>query len=255
MSKLAQLQADFQASIMDKHNDTFKKRIIDDAIVGADKRLSIYVDSYRLRIIEALSAAYPKLHMLLGDDLFDATARQYIDQYPSSYRNMRWVGNQMSQHLSNVLPQHPIASELATFEWALGLAFDAENAPILQLQDLAIIPPETWGDLRFEFHPAMQLLELQWNVVSVWQAINAEEIPPTPTQNNEPCLIWRSDLNSHYRSLDVQEFQAIQQVVSGGSFGDLCESLHETLEGAATQQAAEYLAGWLEAGVISKINT
>lgn len=255
MSKLAQLQADFQASIMDKHNDTFKKRIIDDAIVGADKRLSIYVDSYRLRIIEALSTAYPKLHMLLGDDLFDATARQYIDQYPSSYRNMRWVGDQMSQHLSNVLPQHPIASELATFEWALGLAFDAENAPILQLQDLAIIPPETWADLSFAFHPAMQLLDLQLNVVSVWQALDAEETPPTPIQNNEPCLIWRNDLNSHYRSLDAQEFQAIQQVASGSSFGDLCEALFETLEGAATQQAAQYLAGWLEAGIISKIKS
>jgi hypothetical protein len=253
MSKLAQLQADFQACIINENSEAFKQCIIDDAKVGVEKRLSIYADAYRLRIIEALATAYPKLHMLLGDDLFDATARQYIDQYPSSYRNMRWVGNQMSQHLTNVLPQHPIAAELASFEWVLGLAFDAEDALVLQLEDLATIPPETWADLSFEFHPSMQLLDLQWNVIPVWQALDAEVMPPGPVQTNEPCLIWRNDLNSHYRSLDVQEYQAIQQVKADTSFGNLCESLYTTLEAAATQQAAQYLAGWLEAGIISKI--
>ena len=37
-------------------------------------------------------------------------------------------------------PQHPIAAEMAAFEWALSLAFDAEDASILSLQDLAEIP-------------------------------------------------------------------------------------------------------------------
>ena len=255
MSQLAKLQAEFQASIMDENNETFKKRIIDDDVVGADKRLSIYADAYRLRIIEALATAYPKLHLLLGDELFDTTARQYIDQYPSEYRNMRWVGDRMSEHLLNVLPQHPIAAELASFEWALGLAFDAENASIVTIQDIAAIPPEAWGALSFDLHPAVQLLDLHWNVIPVWQALDAEEAPPAAMQNDEACLVWRSDLNSHYRSLDVQEFNALQQIKAGASFGDLCESLFEALGESATQQAAQYLASWLEAGIISQIKT
>lgn len=255
MSKLTQLQADFQTCIMNEDNAMFKTRVIDDAKVGAKKRLSIYANAYRLRIIEALSTAYPKLHMLLGDDLFDATARQYIDAHPSEYRNMRWVGDSMHQHLLDVLPQHPIASELARFEWALGLAFDAEDAPAISVQDLAEIPPETWGELSFALHPSVKLLDLQWNVIPVWQALDAEEAPPAPAQNNEACLVWRSDLNSHYRSLNVQEYQAIQQVKAGGTFGVLCESLFETLGESATQQVAQYLAGWLEAGIISQIKT
>lgn len=255
MNKLAQLQADFQTSILHADNAVFKTRVIDDAKVGAEKRLSIYADAYRLRIIEALSTAYPKLHLLLGDDFFDTTARQYIDQYPSEYRNMRWVGDKMSEHLLNTLPQHPIASALAQFEWALGLAFDAEDSPVVTVQDLAAVPPETWGALSFALHPSVQLLDLQWNVISVWQALDGEEAPPAPEQNNEACLVWRSDLNSHYRSLDAQEFQAMQQVKTGGTFGALCESLFETLGESAAQQAAQYLAAWLEAGIISQIKT
>lgn len=255
MSKLAQLQADFQSCIITENSEAFKKRIINDDKVGADKRISIYADSYRLRIIEALATSYPKLHAMLGDDLFDTTVRAYIDQYPSSYRNMRWVGDQMAQHLTNTIPQHPIAAELAAFEWSLGLAFDAEDAPTLTIQDLAAIPPETWGELHFELHPAVQLLSLEWNVIPIWQALDAETAPPAPIQSNAPCLIWRSDLNSHYRSLDQQEFQAIQLITAGENFGALCEHLFATLADDATQQAAQYLAGWLEAGMISKIES
>lgn len=255
MSQLATLQAAFQACILGQDSQAFKTRIIDDTKVGADKRLSIYADAYRLRIIEALSAAYPKLHKLLGDDLFDTTARRYIDQYPSKYRNMRWVGDRMSEHLLKVLPQHPIAAELARFEWALGLAFDAKDASIVTVQDLAAIPPDKWGGLSFFLHPAVQLLELEWNVIPVWQALDAEATPPSPLQNKAPCLVWRTDLNSHYRSLDVQEFKALQQIQAGVSFGDLCETLFETLGESSTQQAAQYLASWLETGIISQIKS
>ena len=250
---LTRLQADFQAYLFDcDKGAAFKSQIIDDKKVGVTKRLGIYYDAYRLRIIEALSNGYPHLKNLLGDDLFDKTARTYIDLYPSTYRNMRWVGDKMPTHLQQTLPQHPIATEMATFEWALGLAFDSEDMPILTLQDLAEIPPENWADLRFKFHPAVQLLALKWNVLLVWQALNEEESPPAAAQINEPCVVWRKDLNSHYRSLNLAEYAALQQLIAGASFGDLCEKLQENAsEEEATIQAAQYLAGWLNEGMIS----
>ena len=253
MNHLCKIQADFQAYLIDSTKGAaFKAQIIDDAKVGATKRLSIYYDAYRFRIIEALATAYPKLNVMLGDDLFDKTARAYIDLYPSTYRNMRWYGGEMSAYLRTSLPQHPIAAELAAFEWSLGLAFDAEDAPILTLLDLAEIPPENWADLRFKFHPAVQLLALKWNVLLVWQALNAEETPPAASQINEPCVVWRKDLNSHYRSLNLAEYAALQQLIAGASFGDLCEKLQEKAsEEQATIQAAQYLAGWLNDGLIT----
>ena len=253
MSHLSQLQTDFQAYLLDDAQGiNFLNAIVNDQKVGATKRLSIYANAYRLRIIEALATAYLKLHSLLGDDYFDSTARSYIKQYPSTYRNMRWVGGEMAAHLQATLPQHAIASEMAQFEWALGLTFDAEDAPVLSLQDLAAIPPENWADLRFKFHPAVQLLALKWNVLLVWQALNAEETPPAAAQINEPCVVWRKDLNSHYRSLDLAEYAALQQLISGATFGELCEKLQEnTSEEHATMQAAQYLVGWLNEGMIS----
>ncbi len=254
MTHLSQLQSDFQAYLLDANKGAaFAKKIVNDKKVGVKKRLGIYADAYRLRIIEALSNSYPILKALLGDDLFEQAARSYIDQYPSTYRNMRWVGDKMAENLQVNFSQYPIAAELATFEWALGLAFDAEDAPILTLQDLAAIPPENWADLTFKFHPSMQLLTFKWNVLRVWHALNAEETPPKISEINEPCVVWRKDLNSHYRSLDLAEYAAIQFVIAGASFGELCEKMQENVsEEEATMLAAQYLSGWLTESLMTK---
>ena len=140
MSQLAKLQADFQAYLLDDtQGASFIKSFVDDKKVGAKKRLGIYHDAYRLRIIEALATAYPQLNALLGDVLFDNTAREYITAYPSTYRNLRWYGSEMREHLLTTLSQHPIAAEMADFEWTLSLAFDAEDVLELSLQDLSLI--------------------------------------------------------------------------------------------------------------------
>ena len=257
MSQLAQLQAGFQAYLLDDARNTKFKAIVDDKKVGATKRLKIYHDAYRLRIIDALGNAYPMLKAYLGDELFENTTRSYLTKIPSTYPNLRWYGAQMAEHLQYTLPKYPIAAELAQFEWMLSLAFDAEDAPVLSLQDLAAIAPENWGDLRFKFHPALQLLSPTYNVLQVWQALNSDKTPPKATQINEACVVWRKDLSSHYRSLEIAEYAAIEQVMAGASFGDLCEkllknaSLENTSEAEATMQAAQYLASWLDGGLIS----
>ena len=253
MSQLAQLQAAFQAFIVgEPTGDAIFPAIINDEKVGAKVRLGVYYNAYRLRLKEVLANIYPTLHTLLGDALFENAASSYIENYPSHYPNIRWFGDKFSAHLSLTLPQHPIAAEMAAFEWALGLAFDAENAPVLTLSDLATVPLESWGDLRFTFHPSLQILHLQWNVSGVWHALNDDEAPPQITEVNSECLIWRQHLDAQFRSLEPGENQALQLIMSGTSFGELCEYLQQSLaEEEASIRAANFLSGWLNEELIS----
>ena len=256
MSQLAQLQADFQAYLIDDiRGRAFTKAIVNDTKVGVKKRLSIYADAYRLRIIEALANTYPKLKALLGEALFNKTARSYIVAHTSTFRNMRWYGHEMRAHLLYTLPEYPIAAEMAAFEWALGLAFDAEDTPILALQDLANIPPENWADLRFKFQSAIQVLPLRWNTIAVWKALDAEEQPPVLEQLSiyTAWLIWRKNYNSQFRSMEELEVLALDLAMTNASFGETCEKLLEVMNDDATMLAAQYLAGWLEAGMISEL--
>lgn len=255
MSDLTKLQADFQAYLLgDGQLGPFHAHIVDDPKVGAVRRLGIYHDAYRLRLIEVLASGYPKLHMLLGDERFDQEARAYIDAHPSSFRNVRWYGDAMRAHLAKTLPQHPIAAELAGFEWALSLAFDAPDTPVLQVQDLAAIAPEDWGGLCFKLQPALQMLRLDWNTVAVWKALDAEQAPPAPERNpaSEAWLIWRRDLNAHFRSLDTMEEAALRQALDGMCFADICAGLSDELpQQESAMQAANYLAAWLQEGMLS----
>ena len=265
ISQLAKLQADFQAYLLDEqavaefNNHAITKSIISDAKVGVKRRLGIYYDGYRLRIIEALASSYPKLKQLLGDDLFDTVARSYITEYPSTYRNMRWYGGKMQTHLQNTLPQHPIAAEMANLEWALSLAFDAEDTPTISLNDLAAIPPEDWAALKFSFQPALQTVRFCWNIIAIWKALDIEETPPAPLQESTytSWLIWRKALNSHFRSMTEMEAIAINLAMSNdatkGTFGDICELLaiesekeaESTDAQDAMTMAAQFLANWI----------
>lgn len=272
ISQLAKLQADFQAYLLDEqavaefNNHAITKSIISDAKVGVKRRLGIYYDGYRLRIIEALASSYPKLKQLLGDDLFDTVARNYITEYPSTYRNMRWYGGNMQTHLQNTLPQHPVAAEMANLEWALSLAFDAEDTPTISLNDLAAIPPEDWAALKFSFQPALQIVRFRWNIIAIWKALDIEETPPAPMQDSTDTtwLIWRKALNSHFRSITETEAIAINLAMSNdptkGTFGDICELLAMESEKEAEStdaqdamtMAAQFLANWITDDMICK---
>ncbi len=257
MNNLAKLQADFQAYLLDDAQGTgFVKAIIDDKKVGAKQRLSIYHNAYRLRIVEALATAYPQLKALLGDVLFNKTAREYITAHPSTYRNLRWYGSQMHEHLLATLSQYPIAAEMADFEWALSLAFDEEDVPELSLQDLAEIPLENWAMLRFKFQPTIKIVRTHWNTIPIWQALEIEETPPKPAQEAtyQSWLIWRKNFNSQFRQIVEMEFITLNMAMMGATFGEICASLEVEMDDEqAMTTAAQYIAGWLEAGLISKV--
>lgn len=272
-SALTKLQASFQAYLLDEdaqssfESHAITAQIVSDAKVGIQKRLGIYYDAYRLRIIEALATSYPKLNLLLGDVLFNQIARSYITQFPSTYQNMRWYGAKMQTHLQNTLPEHPIAAEMAAFEWALSLAFDAEDTPTITLEDLAAVPPETWGSLKFYFQPSLQILHFKWNIIAIWKALNEEETPPDAAQTSEEmsCLVWRKTLNAHYVSIASIELSALHLALSPennrGSFGEICDFLmthnpsdmamsDEEIAQQAMATAAQYLASWIQEGMI-----
>lgn len=258
ISQLAKLQADFQAYLLnDAKGSGFNKAMVDDKKVGVEKRLSIYHDAYRLRIIEALSTVYPQLKALLGNVLFNKIAREYITAYPSTHTNLRWYGSQMQEHLLVKLAQHPVAAEMAEFEWALSLAFDAEDVRELGLLDLSAVPPENWVNLSFKFQPAINLVRTHWNAIKMWQALEADETPPKPTQLDacQSWLIWRKDFNSQFRTMAESEVIALNMAMMGATFGEICASLEVDMgEEQAMTAAAQYLADWLGNGLICKVN-
>jgi hypothetical protein len=226
--------------------------------VPAPLRLGIYADAYRLRLLEALDTDFPGLHSLAGDDEFDRLGRAYIDARPSGHFSLRWYGHRLAEFLRATAPwcDHPVLAEMAAFEWAMSLAFDAANDGVISMEDMARIPPDAWGGMQLLPHASVQRLDLQWNVPVFWKAVQADDELEAPQAGEHPVgwVIWRRALNTYYRSLTVDEAWALDGLLAGNDFATLCEGLCEWVDpGNAPVHAAGLLRRWVQDGMVRDI--
>lgn len=234
-------------------------KMIETEAVSLETRLFIYQQAYYLRLLDALSANYPVLSILLGEEAFANLAHDYIACYPSTFKSIRWFGHELSRFIQNhFYHDHQLAlQELAKFEWLQTCAFDAADDPIVTVNDLSNVPPHEWVHLIFKMHASVHRLDLHWNVVSIWQAVKASEPIPEFKQNDFPIpwIIWREHHQNRFCSLPKEEAQYLDVIMAGDTFADLltlaCE--HIPVESAATH-VVSLLKGWLDVGLISKIS-
>lgn len=257
MDTLRKLEADFQDCLLRNGLD-MRGQVVGDALAGAEERVQIYVEAYRLRLLEVLQDNYTGLQALLGAEQFDAMGRAYIDAHPSTHPSVRWFGRHLEAFLRETAPynERPYLAEMAAFEWAQGLVFDAADAPAAGLDALASVTPEAWAGLRFGLHPAVRQLTLHWNVPQAWQALESGEEPALHANDVVASwLLWRAQFMSHWRSLSEDEAWALEALREGRNFGELCEGLcrWHAPEGVALQ-AASLLKRWLTDGLIGTVH-
>jgi hypothetical protein len=217
--------------------------------LNAQDRLAIYHNAYRVRMREALNEAYERTWTYTGDALFGELADTYLAGHSSTFSNLRWFGDRFADVVRRQLPGHQFVAELAAFEWALGLAFDAPDATVAGADAFSALAPAAWADLVLTLHPSAQLLRMEFNSVAIWQALGTGEAPPEPAAL--PCarvwLVWRKDQQSHFRSLDRFEADALAALADGCTFGEMC-AMAEGPDVAL--RMAGCLQGWMSQGLL-----
>lgn len=257
MKPLLKLEEDFKDCMLANALD-MKGQIVSTPQASAEERVKVYVEGYRLRLLEVLEDNFTGLHTLIGDEEFDRLGRAYIDAHPSTHPSVRWFGRQLAAFLKDTPPYSadPWLAEMAAFEWAQGLVFDAADDPVLGMEALASVPTEAWADLRFRLHASVQRLDLAWNVPQAWQAMDAGETPPKLQAGPvAPWVLWRNDLLTRWRSLGEGEAWMLDAAQEGRNFGELCEGLcrwHDPSKVAL--QAASHLKLWLTDGLVTALS-
>lgn len=223
-------------------------------------RLAVYYNAYRERLVEALTTDFEALAAALGAEQFRAACLAYVAAVPSQWRNIRWYGGRLADFLAATPPwqDRPELGEIARFEWALTLAFDAADSPVVAFADLAALPLDAWGSLRIRFHPSLQLLSLRSNAPAFRKAVDTGEPLPAPSLQDVPVnwRVWRKDTNPHFRSLSAEEHWAIEAVRRGEDFPGLCEGLTEFVDPQeAPALAAGLLRTWTDDGLVAEVLT
>jgi hypothetical protein len=254
--KLKDFQDRFQRAILEG-NDGILDNLTDGARETKENLLQVYRDGYVLRLVDVVGNDHEHLRRYLGEPEFRAMASQYIAANPSQHPNARWFSRGLPDFLRTTAPfaQKPVLAELAALERSLNDAFDAGDAPVLGIADVAAIPPEAWSRLAFVVHPSTACLEASTNAGAIWMALKAEAPPPPAAVSPEPVrvLVWRHGATAMFREVSAEEGMMWQLTAGGAHFGDVCEmmAVFDTAD-TAPARAAGILKNWLDAGLLSR---
>lgn len=247
MTALASLEQLFQSYVRERDGG------MPAHVVGADsrQRLAVYADAYRLRLIEVLGNDYPALKTLAGTTAFSVLGEAYLAARPSRHFNARHFGAGFAAFLED----HDDAfAELARFEWAANTVFDCPDVAVADVTAAGAIAPEQWGDMRVVTHHAQQRLVHAFNTGELRQA--SDRVAPLPALQRlaapECWLVWRKAFEVYYRVLAADEAAALEAAQAGGTFGEICETLAGSGDGAPLR-AAGLLRRWLDDGLVAQL--
>ncbi len=257
MDALRKLQHEFLGYLLDDAQLDIVECIESTPRRSAEQRMVFYGNAYSLRLKEALTTDYDRLHGYLGDELFDSLMLHYIESYPSHHPSLRYFGQHMVELVEQLEPfkQFPEVAEITRIEQSFANSFDAADCQCVSLEQLVQLEHESWATLTLRFHDAVQLLPQHYNSFQIWRALANEETPPQKTTDDTSWLIWRQDLVSRYRALESAELAALTVAMSGGNFADLCAALLEHFSEQETpQKAVAYLQQWINDQMVCALN-
>ena len=177
--------------------------------LDAASRISVYADAYFARLIECLGEVFPMMRKLLGPEVFEGFAFEYLQDTPSRSYTLHHLGRQFPEWLARSRsdpesigatvsaangPDWPdLLVDLARFEWAIYDVFDGpgvEGQPTLRAEDLAGLAPEVWAHVRLRLAPCLQLLALRFPVNTLYTALRqAGEGEAVPLPDAEPSWV------------------------------------------------------------------
>ena len=234
---------------------------IDRHLTDGGPFMKVYTHAYAARQQEIIAEQFPAVLALLGDDRFAEATTAYIRANTPTKRSARWIGENLADWLRSSDPwsAHPVVADMAAFEWTLAHAFDAPDADILGMDDLAAVPPEAWPTLTFFFHPCLRVIDLHHDVAPFQRAISDHQNPaaaPAAFAAKTSFAVWRdrAALIVQYRSLETGEELALKAAIGGATFTGICEHVAGLDEENAAGLTAGYLRGWVETGLLSDID-
>lgn len=254
---LAEMERLFQDGLLGSSREILS-HVNGNAREDAGAMFGVYRNAYWARLVESLAVDFPGLQALAGDAAFDRLARAYVDRHPSTTRSIRWAGRLLPQFLAHEAPyrEDPWLADMARFDWALAHAFDAADAPVIGVGQLAAIPPELWGGVTLVLHPTLDFFVVSTPVDVVRPLLLAD--PQAACDRNQRrdggLMVWRIGYDLKFRAIDPLELEALAAAQAGASFGDICETVASRVDtAAAAMRAAAFLRGWLEWGIVQDI--
>jgi uncharacterized protein (UPF0276 family) len=221
---------------------------------SGEHALELYRGNLSATWDKTLSAAYPVLRQLVGDEFFAALARAYGMAHPSVDADLNRFGTHFAEFLAGFEPvaEYPYLPDMARFEWALHRAHFAPDAQQLAAGALGGLTPGQLEAAHFTLHPASCLLASDWNIVRLWQAHQADSgvVFPESIEQTSWAVVARPRWKAELAPLSHAAHAALSVLAAGGSFGVALDAAFEIDEAF---DIAANLQQWMELALLTEL--
>ncbi len=217
--KLKQVQSEFSKAIIHGLSPTPDSGL-------TESRLNIYANSVEAIHINALSIIFPVFKKFTGDSFFNRIVMDFLKHNTYEFKSLEKIGKDFIAATNNneALNNYFFYQDLMRLENCihnLQFAYSDENRPVSQ-SELSEKSPD---NLRFTNRQNVELISIDKNATSIWDAHQQETVDTLSTDTPETSyyLIEKLDSEVSINELDKDIFLASQQLFDGANFERLCE--------------------------------
>ncbi len=212
------------------------------ALLSADQRLTIYADMFLWRQIDSLREDFPKTAALLGEHGSYHAFEDYLGVCPSTNPSLNQLGHGLAAFLYRRAGSREDLADLAALEWTRNAVFDEADsvaAPAALLDGR-----EDAAAVRFQFAPALRLLDLRHDVINLWKELDEGREPNPPSPAAMTVAVWRKEFLVFHCALAADEAVALRRALDGATLAHICDAFanREDAVPAALQAVASWFA-------------
>lgn len=258
---LARQQAWLQAAILDPTRAWGADAIITPSeTLTPAARLGIYQQAYRTRLLECMRAHHPVLCRILGREVFDAFALDYLAAQPSRSRTLDDLGAGFPDYLQSSRPDvgRPedwcdLMVDIARFERAFVEATTGVGVEDSGGVAVDALPPSShpgWPDATITPAPCLRLLALDFPVHTYATAVRrGEHSAPLPARARTRLALTRRDYAVTAMELEAEPWWLLAVLVTGNGPRAAGQAAR-----MAPDEVAEWLRHWAERGLFLSIS-
>lgn len=245
------MSAEFAAALLRPHVAPLNG-LVQPQSFDQKSRFAVYRNNVHHSLIEALSATFPVVQALVGEEAFSRLATLFVRKHPPSTPYLTEYGEPFGGFLAsrNELRAYPYLAEVAQLEYQLLRSTHAADTVSVnnRLLDLAADPQQLF-DSCFTFAPATALLPLKFASATLWERhqCDAPNLYGVEVNCAQWVLISRPEYQLYVDHLEPDEFAFLEALKQGATVGQACELLtHEA-------QLADYFQRLLERRLITDL--
>jgi hypothetical protein len=235
-------------------DEELRAQVVPRPPLDALERVEIYARMYLHRLVDAVAEDVPHTARLLGHDAFLDAVRDYLREYPSRSPDIGQVGRSFGAWLRTRPEIRADLPDLALLERARSEVRAALDAPTAAAGALQSLPPDALPAARFFFSPALRVLRLQHDALSLWDALEAEAADlPGPREGPSTAVVWRQEYKVFHTALAAPEARALMVAREGGSLEDVCATFAGEPDPAHT--AFKTVLSWFADGWVAAVTS